>query len=115
VQQLDPGVADAHTVADPQGRLHVAARDPAKLSRYRFGLRTTDFLVCRDCGVYLGAVYREDGGAWGLVNTPALLERDSFAQPPPPTVHDAETEPARRARRRTTWTPATFDPPGLRG
>jgi hypothetical protein len=101
------------TVADPKGRMHIAARDPAKLNRYRFGLRTADFLVCRDCGVYLGAVYSEHGGAWSLINTPVLAERDLFGQPSTPTNHDTETEPARRARRRTTWTPTTFDPPGL--
>jgi hypothetical protein len=99
------------TVADPAGRLQIAVRDQAKLSRYRFGLRTADFLVCRECGVYLGAIYHEAGGAYGLVNTWALAAREAFGQPATPTDHDAETEPARRARRRATWTPTIFDPP----
>jgi len=99
------------TIADPAGHMHIAVRDPAKLSRYRFGLRTADFLVCRECGVYLGAVYHEGGGSYGLVNTWALAAREAFSQPSTPTDHDAETEPARRARRRATWTPTIFDPP----
>jgi len=98
-------------VADPAGRLHITLRDPAKLSRYRFGLRTADFLVCRDCGVYLGAVHHADGGSYGLVNTRVLAARAAFGQDATPTDHDAETEPARRARRRATWTPTTFEPP----
>ena len=101
------------TVADPAGRVTIAARDPAQLGRYRFGLKTTDFLVCRACGVYLGAVYRDADGAWALVNTPVLAARAEFAQPAAPTDHDAETEAARRARRKATWTPASVEPPGL--
>jgi hypothetical protein len=101
------------TVADPDGRMSIAARDPGNLSRYRFGLKTTDFLVCRACGVYLGAVYRDPDGAWALVNTPVLAARAEFGQPATPTDHDAETEPARRARRKSTWTPVTVEPPNL--
>lgn len=99
------------TIADPRGRAHVAVRDPASLNRYRFGLRTADFLVCRDCGVYLGAVSHEADASYLLVNTRVLAARDEFGQPATPTNHDAETESARRARRKTTWTPASFDPP----
>ena len=101
------------TVTDPAGKLTIAARDPAQLSRYRFGFKTTDFLVCRACGVYLGAVDRAGDGAWGLINTPALAARAAFDQPATPTDHDAETEAARRARRKSTWTPATVEPTDL--
>ena len=99
------------TIADPAGRMHLTVRDPAQLSRYRFGLKTADFLVCRECGVYVGATYHEGGRSWSLVNAPVLAERDLFGQPATPTDHDAETAPARRARRRSSWTPTTFDPP----
>ena len=101
------------TVADPAGRLQIAARDPRKLNRYRFGLKITDFLVCRECGVYLGAAYRDADGAWGLINTPVLAAREDFGQPATPTHHDAETADVRRARRKSTWTPVTVDPPTL--
>jgi hypothetical protein len=99
------------TVADANGRIQVAVYDLQKLNRYRFGLRTADFLVCRDCGVYLGAAYHEAGASWVLVNTRVLVARDEFGQDATPTNHDSETEPARRARRKATWTPASFDPP----
>ena len=103
------------TAADPAGRLHLTVRDPALLSRYRFGLKTTDFLICRACGVYLGALYRDADGAWGLVNTRALAARDQFPPTETPTLHDSETEAARRQRRKTTWTPTTIEPPGALG
>ncbi len=69
--------------------------------------------MCRACGVYLGAVYRDAEGAWALINTPVLTARAEFGQPATPTDHDAETEAARRARRKATWTPVTVDPPTL--
>jgi hypothetical protein len=28
----------------------------SKLLRYRFGLKTADFLVCENCGIYMAAV-----------------------------------------------------------
>jgi hypothetical protein len=99
------------TASDPAGRLRLSVRDPALLGRYRFGLKTADYLVCRACGVYLGAIYRDPDGAWGLINTRALAQRDAFPPTETPTIHDTETEPARRQRRKTTWTPATIEPP----
>ncbi len=45
--------------SDPEGFVRFAVRDPARLSRYRFGHGTADFLICRDCGVFLGAVMSE--------------------------------------------------------
>jgi hypothetical protein len=103
------------TASDPAGRLHLSVRNPGLLSRYRFGLKTADYLVCRTCGVYLGAIYQDPDGAWGLINTRALTQRDQFPATETPTIHDTETEPARRLRRKTTWTPATIDMPSLSG
>ncbi|HEX3810276.1 MAG TPA: hypothetical protein VHW02_11330 [Rhizomicrobium sp.] len=41
----------ARNTSDPSGKMHIAVRDPVKLARYRFGLKTADFLVCRDAVV----------------------------------------------------------------
>ena len=40
----------ATSVTDPAGSLEVRIADAALVSRYRFGLGTSDFLVCRRCG-----------------------------------------------------------------
>src|SRR5947209_576321 len=37
------------TASDPAGRLHLSVRNPGLLSRYRFSLKTADYLVCRTC------------------------------------------------------------------
>ena len=43
----------ARTVADPRGSALLDLG--ADVVRYRFGTRTTDFLICGRCGVYVGA------------------------------------------------------------
>ena len=36
-------------VSDNSGDLTIRVADGDKLNRYQFGLRTCDFLICRDC------------------------------------------------------------------
>jgi len=96
----------ARCVSDPQGRARITVRDEDALVRYRFALNTADFLVCGRCGVYLGALMREDDGrAFATLNINAFDSNAAFASPTP-VSYDAETEPERRARRRRRWTPA---------
>jgi hypothetical protein len=45
---------------------------PGALDRYRFGSKTADFLLCRDCGVYLGAVMQSARGGFGIINARVL-------------------------------------------
>ena len=95
------------TVSDPEGRARIAVHDPAKLSRYRFGLRTADFLVCRECGVYVGAVFTDgDGAAYTVLNINAFEAPGAFPQEPAVVDYGREAEAERRARRRAKWTPA---------
>lgn len=92
--------------ADPAGRARIVARDAAALQRYRFGLGTADYLLCRVCGCYLGALMTEAGGAWATLNVNCLDDRAGFAAEAEPISYDREDETGRRARRRARWTPA---------
>lgn len=93
-----------HT-SDPNGAMRISVRDPRKLARYRFALKTADFLLCRECGVYIGAMLSDGDGAWMAVNV------NSFKHPPPadfpivPAIFDAEDVARRIARRKEKWTP----------
>jgi hypothetical protein len=95
----------ARNTSDPHGAMRIVVRDPAHLVRYRFGLRTADFLVCSQCGVYIGALLDEPDGRWMTANV------NTFRPPPPDTFpiaaadYDAEDVSARIARRRSRWTP----------
>lgn len=99
------GAWRGRNTSDPKGTMRIVTREPQKLSRYRFGLGITDFLVCTHCGVYIAAIMEEDGKTWGTVNA------NTFRPPPPddfslaPMDFDAEDIPARIARRKAKWTP----------
>ncbi len=96
------------TVSDPHGMFEVWADDWSDVEPYRFGTRTADYLVCRRCGVYIGAVGETPAGLRAVVNTNSLVGRDAFTQAPARPDHDGEETPARLARRAANWTPAVL-------
>lgn len=96
----------ARTTTDPDGFAEIRVADAGALMRYRFGLRTADYLVCARCGVYLAAIMQEGDRAWAVLNVNAFDDRSAFAGAATPMVYDREDEAQRRARRRKLWTPA---------
>ena len=94
------------TVADPDGMFEVWAQDWSLVEPYRFGSRTADYLVCKRCGVYVGAVCETNRGTRAVVNVNALAERAAFTQPPHEPDYEGETPAARAARRSANWMPA---------
>ena len=95
----------ARNTSDPNGTMSISVRNGNALLRYRFGLRTADFLVCRRCGVYIGALMEDGGKSWFTVNVNTFRRppRDDF--PIAPVDYDAENTAARIARRKEKWTP----------
>ena len=98
-------------VSDPSGKVEITLRAPGEVSRYRFGLRTADFLVCRACGVYVGAVCSIEGVTYAVLNASVLDERAAFTRPPVHEDFEGETAAERMTRRRRTWTPAEVHQP----
>ncbi len=93
-------------ISDPDGAAQFVEREPGTLHRYQFGLRTADYLLCRNCGVYLGATVTEDDGRRrAIVNISTLRDKAAFSSPPQPAVYDHESTEDRRARRLKNWTP----------
>jgi hypothetical protein len=101
----------ARCVSDPAGAVRILVHDPALLIRYRFGLRTAEFLVCGRCGTYLGAVMTAGGSAVATINVNSFDPPHPFERQGVPMRYDAESEPERRARRAAGWTPVTFEAP----
>lgn len=97
------------TTSDPAGTVSFTVDDPSLLQRYRFGTRTTDTLICRNCGIYLAAVTEIDGALYAVINVNALDDRSGFARAPEVMHYDGESAEQRQARRRVKWTPATLD------
>lgn len=96
---------------DPAGHVELVLARPVDVSRYRFGLRLADFLLCRACGVFVAAHEPGEPGAPGraVINLACLTDADAFvAAPTAFTAYDDEDVPTRAARRARTWTPATL-------
>ena len=93
------------TVADPMGLFEVWADDWSLVEAYRFGSRTADYLICRRCGVYIGAVCETAAGLRAVVNVNALDDRAAFVQPPATPDYEGEAAEARLSRRAANWMP----------
>lgn len=92
--------------SDPAG--HLTIRVPADVTRYRFGLRLADFLICRTCGVFVAA-YEPGPPERAVLNLHVLARADDFtAAPTRFDAYDREDVATRTARRARSWTPATL-------
>ncbi len=96
-------------VSDPNGTLRISVADGDLLSRYQFAMKTIEFLVCRNCGVYVAGFMPDptDDKAVGTLMISALDDRTGY---PVPVVKDYDDQPKedRAVRRRKVWTPATL-------
>jgi hypothetical protein len=99
----------ALTTSDAGGLITYECMDPQLLQRYQFGSRSAEFLICRACGVYLGAQMTSGGQRFGILNALTLT-------PAPPDLPRAElmdygdeTAEFRRRRREGRWTPVASD------
>jgi len=97
---------NALSTSDPTGELRFSALDPGNLQRYLFGLNTADFLLCRECGVYIGAFIETGNGSWGIINTHALTDKLADISADTPVDYDSEITGNRVSRREERWTPA---------
>jgi hypothetical protein len=93
------------TISDPNGEAELWASDWSLVERYRFGSCTADYLLCRRCGVYVGAVCQTSAGLRSVINTLCLSNRAAFAQEAVQPDYDGEAVEARLARRETNWMP----------
>lgn len=91
----------SRAVADPDGRLIVSVGDIERLRKYRFGLRTADYLICADCGVYVAAIAGDDAKAIVIIS--AMDDQKAFSREPVPVDFDGESREQREARRRLRW------------
>jgi hypothetical protein len=94
----------AITTSDPEGRLEFRSTEPTRVQRYRFGGRTTDFLICRECGMYVGVEMASEEGRFGVLNLLSLRPPLALAAADP-MDYGGESPEARRLRRAARWTP----------
>ena len=98
------------STSDPDGEIHVSFADAEQVTRYRFGHRTADFFVCRNCGSVPVVTSEVAGTTVGLVDV-RMIENFAWSRDDV-TAHDYEGEQSedRLARRKNNWTgTVTFD------
>lgn len=95
----------ALSTSDPEGSLQFVEHIPNALHRYRFGQKTADFLLCSDCGMYLGAMMRSESTALGVINVRMLYSPLDRLREPERISYDNEGLAERRFRRASRWTP----------
>ncbi|MBX3428969.1 MAG: hypothetical protein KF779_05255 [Hyphomonadaceae bacterium] len=91
------------SASDPEGRLSLVATK--RLTRYRFGHKTADFLVCPDCGTYVATLMESPRGPIGVVNVVGLQIDELKHLPTTMTSLEGEATEERMQRRITRWTP----------
>ena len=80
---------------------------PEFLRRYRFALRTADFLTCKECGTLVAAVLLSRRGAHSMINVNSLHEIPKRLPAGKPVKFNGESAEERRARRARSWTPVS--------
>lgn len=96
------------SLSDPQGQMALRAKDGSQVNRYRFGLGMVDFLICRNCGNYIGAVQEVDSQLYAIMNANLTEERGTRFGEAEHRFYEEETGEERSARRQKVWTPATL-------
>ena len=97
----------AVNISDPEGLTIIDAAESDVL-RYRFALRTADFLICKHCGVYVAAVIGEGEGIRSTINVVGLRMKEFLDIDEQPMQYGAEDIAARVDRRHSRWTPTRF-------
>ncbi|MEL0113053.1 MAG: hypothetical protein VW835_15085 [Rickettsiales bacterium] len=96
----------AVSASDPNGRIRYIEQEPGAIHRYRFGTKSCDFLICRNCGVYLGATMEGDGTpGYSTTQIKHFEDRALFTKTAKHPDYDGEPLDSRLARQRRNWTP----------
>jgi hypothetical protein len=95
----------ARTTSDPVGHVEFEINEAASLRHYRFGQHTADFLLCGQCGGYLGAIVATQEGSFAVVNVNLLKPYLEDLSAPQPMCYDGESFDDRSRRRARRWTP----------
>jgi hypothetical protein len=99
---------NARAFSDPKADVTLTANDPDELQRYTFGLRASEQVICRRCGVYVAMTLTDGDGVWSVINVDALEDRALFTRSYEARDYSAEDREGRIARRKARWCPTTL-------
>jgi hypothetical protein len=99
---------NARAFSDPKAHVTLTAVDPAQLQRYTFGLRASEQVICRQCGVYVAMTLTDGDRVWSVINVDVLEDRALFTRMPETRDYSAEDREGRIERRKARWCPTTL-------
>lgn len=99
----------AATARDPDGNARIMARDANEITLYRFATKSTDFILCAICGVYVGATITHAQSKYATLNMNLTDIDISGAEP---IIHEDDTGENRLASRVELFTPVVSYPFG---
>jgi len=84
-------------ISDAQGSLRIRIKDQGRSGTYRQGSELAEMLLCTQCGVLVGALYRAEGRIYATVNVRAIegAERFGVQQPVSPKKLSADAKISR--------------------
>ncbi|MGH8282325.1 MAG: GFA family protein [Gammaproteobacteria bacterium] len=89
--------------SNPNGALEIVIKESSLVSRYTFGTKTAEFLICVRCGVVPLVTSRVDGHLYAVVNVNTFEDVDQLLLSHAPVNVDGEGEASRLARRKRNW------------
>ncbi len=89
-------------ISDPKGSLEIAIKDKSLMNRYRFGHKTADFIICKNCGTFMAAVCEIDGRDHAVLNIRTMPDHN-FTGDAGHNDYDAENKESRLERRAKNW------------
>lgn len=97
----------ARCTSDPDGAVDFSVQDESALLRYQFSLSVAQFLVCKNCGVYIGAIMTQPTASFTTINLNTMITTTSDLPEPNFVSYDNENLIERVERRQLRWTPVT--------
>lgn len=88
-----------------EASLHAVVKEPSHLSRYRFGTKTADFLVCSRCAAVPFVTSLIDGTLYAVVSVNSFRDLGRWTLHTTATSFDGETTEGRLESRAQTWIP----------
>ena len=102
----------ASYISDPEARLTLRYRDVSKLSLYRFGHGTAQWVICSRCGVLVAVLCEIEGCLHAVIRVQSITT-NFHPRPEIVTNFDAETVDERLGRRERTWIGTVTASPAL--
>lgn len=93
----------ASWISDPEGEAKLVINDRTETEFYRFGHKTSDFVLCKKCGVLPIALCELEGKTKAVLNIKSI-RNENFTASETLTNFDDEDVEGRLARRTKNWT-----------